>query len=354
MANGGNKLIETDRLKMRPPRAADAGWMAAEIAQPEVQHMLTSPPHPYRPSHAKEWIAGTIGLGGHFVIETDEPVGVVTLLRHLPAGELGYWLARDHWGNGYMTEAAGAVLADHFERSADTVPSGHITDNSGSANVLTKLGFREAGNTTVFCHYRGCDVNVQQMQLTARQWANRPAALPWDPHLSTERLVLDRLTEADLPVVQAEWGEPQVARMTATVKAGWNRTEAMDWIAARARHSADGFGLAIRRASDGRLLGYIGMGGTPKNLGYMLGRDHWGRGYATEAASAFLHHAFSRFPDLDVIEAGVFDDNPASIRVLGKLGFRGEGAGDCKSVARVEAAANSLYRLTRTAFEAST
>ena len=172
------------------------------------------------------------------------------------------------------------------------------------------------------------------------------------PVLRTARLTLDTLSDADWPVVQAEWGIGEVARMTATVKSGWNEEEARTWIADRADPSPDGFGYAVRRATDRRLMGSVGMGGTPKNLGYLFGRAFWGQGYASEAVAAFLDFAYARFPELDEIEAGVFDDNPASARVLEKMGFARAGVGDCTSLARLEPADNSLYRLTRAHYKA--
>ena len=174
------------------------------------------------------------------------------------------------------------------------------------------------------------------------------------PSIHTARLILDAMTEADWSVVHAEWGDERVARMTATVQAGWSEEEARDWIRGRATPSAEGYSYAIRRKTDRRLLGSVGMGGVPKNLGYLLGRAWWGQGYGSEAVAAFLANAYATTPELDKIEAGVFDDNPASARILVKLGFQRVGEGDCTSLSRLEPAANSLYRLTRAQFEAWT
>ncbi|PSS03702.1 acyl-CoA N-acyltransferase [Coniella lustricola] len=60
-------------------------------------------------------------------------------------------------------------------------------------------------------------------------------------------------------------------------------------------------------------------------LGYWIGREHWGKGYTTEATAAFVRWAFDTFPDLNRIEASVFEGNPASERVLVKAGFALEG-----------------------------
>jgi ribosomal-protein-alanine N-acetyltransferase len=58
-------------------------------------------------------------------------------------------------------------------------------------------------------------------------------------------------------------------------------------------------------------------------LGYMLGPDHWGRGFASEALAAMSEAAFAR-TDVVRLEAHVFAWNPASCRVLEKCGFRQE------------------------------
>jgi len=164
--------------------------------------------------------------------------------------------------------------------------------------------------------------------------------------VKTHRLLLDSLTLDDWPVVQAEWGVPEVARMTATVKSPWREADVKDWISARLDQSRDGFGCAIR-LPDGRLIGSVGLGlsNSQANFGYMLGQAHWGQGYATEACHAFLSEAYRRFPDYGDIEAGVFDDNIGSAKVLCKLGFERVGQTDCKSHGRVEPAPSTLYRL---------
>lgn len=75
-----------------------------------------------------------------------------------------------------------------------------------------------------------------------------------------------------------------------------------------------------------RLIGATGIGphkDEPNELGYWITPDAWGRGYATEAGAAVLRAARAR--GLRRIAAGHFLDNPASGRVLRKLGFRPTG-----------------------------
>jgi ribosomal-protein-alanine N-acetyltransferase len=58
-------------------------------------------------------------------------------------------------------------------------------------------------------------------------------------------------------------------------------------------------------------------------IGYWLSQEHWGKGYATEAVQRITRYAFETF-DLERLEAGVFEWNPASCRVLEKAGYRFE------------------------------
>ncbi|WP_422121132.1 GNAT family N-acetyltransferase [Paragemmobacter straminiformis] len=85
--------------------------------------------------------------------------------------------------------------------------------------------------------------------------------------------------------------------------------------------------------------------------GLFLDPAHWGRGYATEALSAFLALVMPRF-GLTSIEAGHFGDNPASGAVLRKVGFVETGREAGSSAARLEAAPIVNYRLDLTLLKA--
>jgi [ribosomal protein S5]-alanine N-acetyltransferase len=80
----------------------------------------------------------------------------------------------------------------------------------------------------------------------------------------------------------------------------------------------------------GELIGVLGLFGVIRGgfqearIGYMIAERHSGRGYATEAVNLSLPFAFETL-DLHRLETGVQLDNPASMRVLAKAGFRDEG-----------------------------
>lgn len=69
----------------------------------------------------------------------------------------------------------------------------------------------------------------------------------------------------------------------------------------------------------GRAIGNIGIWKQPE-FGFILHPDAWGRGFATEAATAFLDYAFATYP-IDAVTADVDPRNAASLGVLRKLGF---------------------------------
>lgn len=88
---------------------------------------------------------------------------------------------------------------------------------------------------------------------------------------------------------------------------------------------------ALCRRSDGAYIGGIGL--KPRadveartwELGYWIGKNHWGQGYMTEAVVGFSEWALRTFPELLRLEAGVYGGNEASMRVLRKAGYREEG-----------------------------
>ncbi len=84
--------------------------------------------------------------------------------------------------------------------------------------------------------------------------------------------------------------------------------------------------------ADGTLIGMVLVkaGG---EFGYMLAARHWGQGYATEMGRAAIDHFFATGP-WPRLKAVVFEDNPASVRVLAKLGFVEGPAGEGQCIAR--------------------
>ena len=164
--------------------------------------------------------------------------------------------------------------------------------------------------------------------------------------LRTARLVLRPLQDADWPELARIGGQPEVARMMASVRAPWAEADVRAWIARSEWRGRPGFRLAVC-LPDGALIGAVGIGPEAvPSCAYFIDPAHAGQGYATEAMQALLADAIPRFALTD-IEADHFADNPASGRVLLKLGFAKTGTGMGTSGARGGPAPMVLYRWTQ-------
>ncbi len=162
--------------------------------------------------------------------------------------------------------------------------------------------------------------------------------------IRTARLVLRAPELADAGRISLLAGDYDVASMTGTIPHPYNEPEAAKWIAS-VRAGEEGVVFAV--LFDGQVIGCAGyrqMDELHAELGYWIGKPYWGCGYATEAAAALIEHGFE-VDGLAYLTAGHFADNPASARVIEKLGFaRAETANrDC--AARGDKAACLIYRL---------
>lgn len=162
--------------------------------------------------------------------------------------------------------------------------------------------------------------------------AEKPAEFPPQPAydagtlaLHGPRLLLRRPLRSDAADVFAGMNDYEVVKNLSRAPWPYTLHDAVSWL--------DGIETAgpVRTAypfaivTGGRQVGTIGISGNPQNpesveLGYWIGRDHWGKGYASEAGRLAVAFAFTHL-GLKELEAGHFVDNAASGRVLTKLGF---------------------------------
>jgi ribosomal-protein-alanine N-acetyltransferase len=154
--------------------------------------------------------------------------------------------------------------------------------------------------------------------------------MPEPPTLTTARLVLRPYAAQDAPAAHAFVADRELASTTASIPHPYPEGAAEAWIATHAQRHAAGEAviLAVTLRETGELVGSIEIRLVPTHkraeLGYWIGRPHWGRGYATEAADALLRWAFDTL-DLHRVHAAHLGRNPASGMVLRKIGMRHEG-----------------------------
>lgn len=134
--------------------------------------------------------------------------------------------------------------------------------------------------------------------------------------------------------------------MTGTIPHPYSEQMAAEWLAS-AIEGEEGVVFMIERGD--RLIGCTGYRAFDTDhaeLGYWIGKPYWGHGYATEAVGALIAHAFDA-DGFAYLKAGHFADNPASERVLRKLGFMSAG-GELRDCAARGTATDCLtYRLDR-------
>jgi len=150
--------------------------------------------------------------------------------------------------------------------------------------------------------------------------------VPTNPnaYLCTKRLRLRLLKPADAAeIARLLLNDSEAVQMSASMSDPMTEAAALDWI--ERRTSPDQHVFAILLVSSGQFIGSIGFGGAREMpyVGYWLGRQHWNQGYATEAVQALVEYA--RWLGIPSLQADTFPNNPASARVLAKVGFANTG-----------------------------
>ena len=145
------------------------------------------------------------------------------------------------------------------------------------------------------------------------------------PRIETERLLMRLPEMGDAPNLSTYCGDIDVSRMTSRIPHPYPVLAAEMWVlATRAGWRPDGNQSLVIEA-DGETIGGGGIfKRSPESdweLGYWVGRPWWGMGYATEIGRGMVEFAHQALGAQRVV-AGHYDDNPASGRVLEKLGFR--------------------------------
>ena len=146
--------IKTKRLVLKKPtKKTNKKLIVSQIGDWEVAKWLSGVPYPYTEKKAKEWLNNINDDDLLFSIFSNNSFigGVGLSLEKDNDWDLGFWIGRGHWGKGYATEAAMALIQyAKKELNFNQIKACYIKGNTGSSNVLRKLGFKETGECEIY------------------------------------------------------------------------------------------------------------------------------------------------------------------------------------------------------------
>ncbi len=149
-------VLETPRLLLRPFRETDIPAIVRLLQDPDIAKTTLNVPYPYAEKDARNWLEiqqqeRRQGTGYTFAIvlrEDGEFVGAIDIrpdMRHKKA-EIGYWIGKRYWGQGYATEAARAIIRYGFESlGLNRIYATHFAENPASGRVMQKAGMQYEG-----------------------------------------------------------------------------------------------------------------------------------------------------------------------------------------------------------------
>jgi len=147
------------------------------------------------------------------------------------------------------------------------------------------------------------------------------------PTITTPRLVLRPFVPTDAPAIQRLASAREVAASTLLIPHPYPEGAAAEWIAGH-DDASDNHIFAIAPRDGGEVMGAIGLhvdrNHDRAEIGYWIGVPYWNRGYVTEAAKAIVDYVFNTL-GMNRVFAFHFTQNPASGRVLQKIGMKREG-----------------------------
>ncbi len=154
---------------------------------------------------------------------------------------------------------------------------------------------------------------------------------PLTKEINTKRLSLRKMAEADAASLLKVWSDPEVTRFM-DMDSFQEEAQAKEMITLLTQLSEENKAIRysiIKVGESHEIIGscgynFIDFDNEKAEIGYDIGRVFWGKGYATEAVSALVEHAFTHLK-LNRIEAKVDPDNVNSKKVLEKLNFTLEG-----------------------------
>lgn len=148
--------LKTQRLILRPFKMSDAAAIAELANDKDIATNTENLPYPYLEHHAIDWIRAHQHMydDGHMLTQAitlakkGTVIGAIGLefTKSYNHAELGYWLGKPFWGQGYATEATKRLVHHGFmDLNLHRIHAFHLSQNPASGHVLKKLGMSHEG-----------------------------------------------------------------------------------------------------------------------------------------------------------------------------------------------------------------
>ena len=149
-------VLQSSRLILRLFEMGDAKDVQRLAGDRAIADTTLQIPHPYEDGVAEQWIsthqakveAGEMAIFAIILQESRKLIGSIGLeiVHRFERAELGYWIGKPYWGNGFCTEAAKAVLEYGFSTlNLNRIHAHHFKRNPASGSVMEKLGMIHEG-----------------------------------------------------------------------------------------------------------------------------------------------------------------------------------------------------------------
>lgn len=174
-------ILLSPRLVMRAPHEDDIDALAYLANNANIANMVARMPHPYTVADAADFVrrtrAGAIGKCVYAITKADNGafLGCCGIEPHEDGRtvELGYWLGEPHWNQGYVTEAAHALIDMVFRtRDVDQIDARCRVMNIPSRRVIQKCGFQFQATGMVQSLAVGGMVPVEWYRLDRKTWVS--------------------------------------------------------------------------------------------------------------------------------------------------------------------------------------
>ena len=331
MNHKGTKQLETGRLILRPFRMADAdamyrNWASdpgvtryltwnAHTSAEDSKQVLASWTESYSNPAYYQWAIVLKALG--------EPVGSISAVRINERTEdatIGYCIGRKWWGQGITAEALGAVITFFFEEvGTRCINACHDPRNPNSGKVMRKCGMKTEGTRRQagFNNQGICD-EVWHSILRHEYFEKKGL------RIETERLLIRTFTPEMAEDVHINSLDEDNRRFVPdevfeTVE---DAQETVDFLIGQYGGTEGPFVYPVILKENLANIGYVQLVPIDEGweIGYHIAKAYTGKGYASEAASAFLPE-MAKLHRLDAVYGICLAENKASVRVMEKCGF---------------------------------